>query len=61
MSDLKWVEKIQLDVAKDEEGMLILNFSWDDTDPDLKMWTDWGEEKQKEFVLAALEANCRDI
>lgn len=61
MSDLKWVEKIQLDVTEDEDGVMILNFSWDDTDPDLKMWTDWGKEKQKEFVLTALEANCRGV
>jgi len=49
-----WFEKISLEVQEDGDD-LVLAFSWDENDPDLQLWTEWGPEKQSEFVLDALK------
>ena len=36
------------------DGGCDLHIEWDATDPDLALWTSWGEEKQKQFILDAL-------
>lgn len=61
MSNFEWVKKIELNVEENEDGTMVLNFTWDENDPDLKDWTDLGSKKQEEFVLAALYNSCKDI
>lgn len=61
LKDLSWVHKIQLEVVESEDESLNIVCTWDEKDPELQLWNELGEEKQQEFVLAALKANCRDI
>ena len=51
-----WFDKIQLPLVENDDGTLNMVFEWDETDPDLKMWTEWGPEKQEEFILNALRS-----
>lgn len=53
--DDNWFRKIDLRVIENEDDSLNLIFDWDETDPDLKTWTEWGPEKQEEFILNALK------
>ena len=53
-SIFNWFDKIQLTLVENEDGTLNMTFEWDETDPDLKMWTEWGPEKQEEFILTAI-------
>ena len=55
-----WLNKILIEAEEDEEG-LKLTFMWDEKDPELQLWTELGEEKQKEFVLQALLNSCKEI
>ena len=55
MLNKSWIEKLQLTVMEDNpDGGCDLHIEWDATDPDLALWTSWGEEKQKQFILDAL-------
>jgi hypothetical protein len=60
MSNFEWVKKIQLDVEENEDGSCNLIFSWDEKDPDLQLWTEWGEEKQQKFVWDAIKNACKN-
>jgi hypothetical protein len=60
MSNFEWVKKIQLDVEENEDGSCNLIFSWDEKDPDLQLWTEWGEEKQQKFVWDAIKNACEN-
>jgi hypothetical protein len=55
MLNFDWVKKIQLEVVDEEDGGMNLIFTWDEKDPELQLWTEWGEEKRREFILGALE------
>ena len=55
MLNSEWFKKIQLEIVDTEDGGTSLNFAWDEKDPELQLWTEWGEEKQREFILEALE------
>ena len=55
-----WVYKLALEVIENKDGSLNLVFEWDETDPDLQMWTEWGPEKQEEFILGALRASATE-
>jgi len=60
MSNFEWVKKLQLDVEENEDGTWNILFTWDEKDPDLQLWTEWGEEKQREFILTAVQNACKD-
>jgi len=45
-------------VIDEEDGGCTIHIEWDDTDPDLALWTSWGEALQREFVISALRAAC---
>ena len=60
MSNLEWVKKLQLDVEENEDGSCNLTFSWDEKDADLQLWTDLGEEKQREFIWSAIKRTCEN-
>lgn len=59
--DLNWVHKIQLEVVEGEDDSLVIVSTWDEKDPELQLWNELGQEKQQEFLLAALENSVRDI
>ena len=44
-----------IECIEESNGGMCITFDWDETDPDLAMWTGWGEEGQKAFVLDALQ------
>jgi len=50
-----WVNKLKIDVVDEEDGSCTIHIEWDETDPDLTLWTSWGENGQKSFVLEALQ------
>jgi hypothetical protein len=54
--NLNWVTKLQVNVINEEEGGCLIQFDWDDTDPELAEWTSWGEEIQKAFVTESLRS-----
>lgn len=57
LTNSDWVYKLALEIIENEDGSLNLIFEWDETDPDLQMWTEWGPKKQEEFILGALRAS----
>ena len=57
--DLNWVHKIQLEVVESEDDSLVISCTWDEKDADLQLWNELGEEKQQEFVLAALQNSIK--
>lgn len=59
-ASVDWLNKILIEVEEDEEG-LKLAFMWDEKDPELQLWTELGEEKQKAFVLQALLNSCKEL
>ena len=36
------------------DGGMTIRFDWDETDPELAMWTAWGEEGQRAFLFDVL-------
>jgi hypothetical protein len=54
MSNASWIEKLQIECIEEEDGCLIIQIDWDDTDPDLVEWTSWGENGQKQFIIDSL-------
>lgn len=55
MSNNTWITKLQLEVIEEDNGKCCIHIEWDDTDPDLAEWTSWGEQRQQDFVLKALQ------
>jgi hypothetical protein len=49
-----WVNKMTIECIDEVDGGMSIRFDWDETDPELAMWTGWGEEGQKAFVLDVL-------
>lgn len=49
-----WINKLQIECMEREDGGMDIRFDWDETDPDLAMWTSWGEEGQTAFIIDAL-------
>jgi hypothetical protein len=43
-----------IECIEEPNGGMCIRFDWDETDPELAMWTGWGEEGQRAFVLDAL-------
>jgi hypothetical protein len=60
MLNTNWVNKLKIQVIDEEDGGCTIQIEWDDTDPDLTLWTSWGEEGQKEFILNALRIACAE-
>jgi len=54
MSNLNWIEKLNLECIEEEDGSMTIHINWDETDPDMEYWTSLGEEGQKTFMLDAL-------
>lgn len=54
MSELSWIEKLNLKMIDEEDGGCTIVIDWDENDPDLTKWTSWGEERQKSFVMDSL-------
>ena len=50
---LRSIKKLEMSVTE-EDGKYELNFTWDETDPDLKAWMSLTEEEQTNFVLSCL-------
>lgn len=49
-----WVEKLTIECIDEEDGTMTIHIHWDEKDPDLKYWTDLGEEGQKSFIMESL-------
>lgn len=49
-----WIDKLKLTITNEPSGGCNLHIDWDPEDPELSLWTSWGEEKQKQFFLDAL-------
>ena len=47
-------DKFTVECIHEPDGSMTIHINWDETDPDLKDWTDLGEEKQKLFIIDAL-------
>lgn len=58
MQNMNWVNKLKISAHEEDNGPLTITIEWDETDPDLKIWTDWGEQLQKEFILTTLHDAC---
>jgi len=57
-----WVNKLKLDYLEEKDGSGTIHIEWDETDPDLKWWTNLGETGQKSFILDSLQrALCTDV
>lgn len=54
MTNTSWIDKLTVECIEEEDGSLTIHINWDETDPDLKYWTDLGEEGQKSFMIDAL-------
>jgi hypothetical protein len=54
LSNANWISKLQVECTEEPDGSLLICISWDETDPDLYLWTSWGEEGQKAFMIDAL-------
>jgi len=54
MSNLNWIEKLNLECIEEKDGSMTIHINWDETDPDMEYWTSLGEEGQKTFMLDAL-------
>lgn len=50
-----WVNKLKIEVLDEEDGSCTIHIEWDEADPELAEWTNWGEEGQRTFVLEALQ------
>lgn len=53
-NNTSWVNKMTIECIEEPNGGMCIRFDWDETDPELAMWTGWGEEGQRAFVLDAL-------
>jgi len=49
-----WVNKLKIEVIEEGNGSCTIHIEWDEQDPELALWTSWGEEGQRAFVLDAL-------
>jgi hypothetical protein len=49
-----WFDKMTIECIEEPNGGMCIRFDWDETDPELAMWTSWGEEGQKAFLLDVL-------
>jgi len=49
-----WVNKLKIEVIEEGDGSCTIHIEWDEQDPELALWTSWGEEGQRAFVLDAL-------
>ena len=53
---MTWVNKLHIEWIDEPDGSGTINIEWDEEDPDLALWTSWGEEGQKQFILDSLES-----
>jgi len=53
-NNTSWFDKMTIECIDEPNGGMCIRFDWDETDPELAMWTSWGEEGQRAFVLDAL-------
>ena len=53
-NDTSWFDKMTIECIEETDGTMSIRFDWDETDPELSLWTSWGEEGQTAFVLDAL-------
>jgi len=49
-----WIDKLLIQYIDEPDGGGTITIEWDETDPDLALWTSWGEDYQKQFILDAL-------
>jgi hypothetical protein len=61
MSDLTWVDKLKLDITDNEDGSATITISWNEKDPALRLWTELGEEKQREWFMEVLKDSIKII
>lgn len=54
MTNIFCKDKFTVQCIDEPDGSLTIHINWDETDPDLKYWTELGEEKQKSFMIDAL-------
>ena len=54
--NLNWVTKLQVKVMDEEDGGLLIQYDWDETDPELAEWTSWGKEVQTKFITESLRS-----
>jgi len=57
---MNWGAKLYIECIEEENDELTIQIEWDENDPDLAMWTDWGLEKQKEFMKTAIQNACQE-
>jgi hypothetical protein len=48
------VNKLKIEVIEEGDGSCTIHIEWDEQDPELALWTSWGQEGQRAFVLDAL-------
>ena len=49
-----WINKLKIECIEREDGGLDIQIDWDETDPDLELWTSWGDEGQTAFIIDSL-------
>ena len=55
-----WVNKLKIEVIEEDDGSCTIHIEWDEQDPELALWTSWGEQLQRDFVLTALQTAIDD-
>lgn len=60
MSNISWINKLIIQYQEEPDGSGCITIEWDETDPDLELWTSWGEEYQKQLILDALTIAITD-
>lgn len=53
-NNANWINKLKIECIDEPDGTMTIHIDWDETDPDLALWTSWGEEGQTAFIIDSL-------
>lgn len=53
-NNTNWINKLKIECIEREDGGLDIQIDWDETDPEMELWTSWGEEGQTNFIIDSL-------
>lgn len=49
-------KKMTITCTEEDNGGMCITFDWDETDPELAEWTNWGEKTQTAFIIKSLQS-----
>lgn len=53
-NNTNWINKLTIECIEEPDGSLTIQIDWDETDPEMELWTSWGEEGQTAFIIDSL-------